>query len=54
MSKLRTNDPKREEKELYTCPCGFCSYDLMEFLKHPYLEDAEERNDKRKLELDEE
>ena len=31
---------KTEEKTLYTCPCGFCSYDLMEFLKHPFMEDV--------------
>ena len=22
----------------YICPCGFASYDLMEFLKHPFME----------------
>ena len=45
MSKSRTKEPERKEKELYTCPCGFCSYDLMEFLKHPYLGDTEEQNE---------
>jgi hypothetical protein len=27
-----------KKKVKYTCPCGFSSYDLMEFLKHPFLE----------------
>jgi len=31
------NDQKREKKEKYTCPCGFSSYDLMEFLRHPFF-----------------
>jgi hypothetical protein len=39
------NEQKKEEKTLYTCPCGFCSYDLMEFLKHPYMEDVTEQNE---------
>jgi len=39
------NRQKKEEKTLYTCPYGFCSYDLMEFLKHPYLEDVTEQNE---------
>ena len=25
------------KKTIYTCPCGFVSYDLMEFLKHPFM-----------------
>jgi hypothetical protein len=25
------------KKTKYTCPCGFISYDLMEFLKHPFM-----------------
>jgi hypothetical protein len=25
------------KKTKYTCPCGFVSYDLMEFLKHPFM-----------------
>jgi hypothetical protein len=44
MSK-QMNERKKEEKTLYTCPCGFCSYDLMEFLKHPYMEDVAEKNE---------
>jgi hypothetical protein len=36
---------KKEEKTLYTCPCGVCSYDLMEFLKHPFMEDVTEQNE---------
>jgi hypothetical protein len=44
MSK-KMNEHKKEEKTLYTCPCGFCSYDLMEFLKHPYMEDVTEKNE---------
>lgn len=36
---------KNEEKILYTCPCGFCPYDLMEFLKHPFMEDVTEQNE---------
>jgi hypothetical protein len=27
-----------KEKIKYTCPCGFSSYDLMEFLRHPFME----------------
>ena len=26
------------ERKKYICPCGFSSYDLMEFLRHPYME----------------
>jgi hypothetical protein len=45
------NEQKKEEKTLYTCPCGFCSYDLMEFLKHPFMEDVAEKKEEplRKL-----
>ncbi len=25
------------KKTKYICPCGFGSYDLMEFLKHPFM-----------------
>jgi hypothetical protein len=25
------------KREKYICPCGFASYDLMEFLKHPFM-----------------
>jgi hypothetical protein len=32
------NDPEKEKKTLYVCPCGFSSYDLFEFLKHPFME----------------
>jgi hypothetical protein len=32
-----TNDEKKEKRERYTCPCGFSSYDLMEFLRHPFM-----------------
>lgn len=39
------NEQKNEEKMLYTCPCGFCPYDLMEFLKHPFMEDVTEKNE---------
>ena len=45
MSKPPTNDQKNGEKTLYICPCGFCSYDLMEFLKHRYMGDEPERNE---------
>jgi hypothetical protein len=31
-------DQKQEKKKKYTCPCGFSTYDLMEFLKHPFME----------------
>jgi hypothetical protein len=34
------NGPKDDEKILYTCPCGFCSFDLIEFLKHPFMEEV--------------
>jgi len=26
-----------KKREKYICPCGFASYDLMEFLKHPFM-----------------
>ena len=29
---------KEEKRTLYTCPCGFSSYDLFEFLRHPFME----------------
>ena len=45
MSKPPMNDQKKEGKTLYTCPCGFCSYDLMEFLKHRYMGDEPEQNE---------
>ena len=49
------NAHKKEEKTVYTCPCGFCSYDLMEFLKHPFMEDVTEQNEgySEKLEQEE-
>ena len=45
---------KKEKKTLYTCPCGFCSYDLMEFLKHPFREDGTEQDEKAPKKLNEE
>ena len=53
MSEFR-DDPKNEKKTLYTCPCGFCSYDLMEFLKHPFMEDGTEQDGKALTKLKEE
>jgi len=41
----------KEKKILYTCPCGFCSYDLMEFLKHPFMEDGTEQDKEAPTEL---
>ncbi len=32
------DEPRQEKKKKYTCPCGFSSYDLIEFLKHPFME----------------
>ncbi len=46
--------PEKEKKTLYTCPCGFCSYDLMEFLKHPFMENGPEQRDKKNLTKSEE
>ncbi len=41
------NDQMEGKKTLYTCPCGFCSYDIMEFLKHPFMEEVgTEQNEK--------
>ncbi len=48
------DDPGKEKKTLYTCPCGFCSYDLMEFLKHPFMEDGREQDEKAPTKLKEE
>jgi len=48
------NDQKKEKKEKYTCPCGFSSYDLMEFLKHPFFETAKEQDEKLSKKLKEE
>jgi hypothetical protein len=39
------DEEKKKERTLYTCPCGFCSYDLMEFLKHPYPEEVTEQKE---------
>ena len=46
--------PKKEKKTLYACPCGFCSYDLMEFLKHPFMEDGTEQNEEAVTKTEEE
>jgi len=45
------NDQGREKRAKYTCPCGFSSYDLMEFLKHPFMEHGikEEEKDEKDL-----
>jgi len=48
------NGQKKGEKILYTCPCGFCSYDLMEFLKHPYMEDVTEQHEGALMNLEQE
>lgn len=49
-----TDAEKKEKKTLYTCPCGFCSYDLMEFLKHPFMEDGTAQDAKAMTQLREE
>jgi hypothetical protein len=41
-----TNDERKEKKGKYTCPCGFSSYDLMEFLKHPFMGNTIEKDEK--------
>ena len=48
------NRPKEGKKILYTCPCGFYSYDLIEFLRHPFMEYAIEPDEKVSTKLDEE
>jgi len=48
------NDPEKGKKTLYTCPCGFSCYDLIEFLKHPFMEYAIEQDGKVSTKLDEE
>jgi len=48
------NRPKKGKKILYTCPCGFSSYDLIEFLRHPFMEYAIEQDEKVSAKLDEE
>jgi hypothetical protein len=53
MSK-KMNEQKNEGKTLYICPCGFCSYDLMEFLKHPFMEDITEQNEEALEKLEQE
>ncbi len=40
------DEPRQEKKKKYTCPCGFSSYDLIEFLKHPFMEYAVELDGK--------
>jgi hypothetical protein len=40
------NEQKKEEKTLCGCPCGFCSYDFIEFLKHPYVGNVAEQNER--------
>ncbi len=44
----------KEKKVKYTCPCGFSSYDLMEFLRHPFMEVPLEQDEKDSKKLDEE
>jgi hypothetical protein len=48
------NDPEKGKKILYTCPCGFSCYDLIEFLKHPFMEYAIEQDRKVSTKSDEE
>ncbi len=45
---------EKEKKVKYTCPCGFSSYDLTEFLKHPFLEYALEDDEKDSKKFQEE
>jgi hypothetical protein len=48
------NDEKKEKEEKYTCPCGFSSYDLMEFLKHPFMGNTVEQDEEVLKKLSEE
>lgn len=48
------DDQKKEKREKYTCPCGFSSYDLMEFLKHPFMEYTIEQDEEVLKKLKEE
>jgi hypothetical protein len=48
------NEQKKEEKALDTCPRGFCSCNLMEFLKHLYMEDVTEQKEGTLKNLDQE
>jgi len=47
-------DQRQEKKKKYTCPCGFSSYDLMEFLKHPFMEYGTEQQEEALKKLEEE
>ncbi len=47
-------DQSREKKKKYTCPCGFSSYDLMEFLKHPFMEYGKEQQEEAQKSQEEE
>ncbi len=46
-------EQEKEKKVKYTCPCGFSSYDLMEFLKHPFMEYPLEQDEKDSKKLKE-
>jgi hypothetical protein len=50
------DDERKGKKQKYTCPCGFSSYDLMEFLKHPFMGNKIEQGEKvlKKLKEEEE
>jgi hypothetical protein len=48
------NDERKEKREKYTCPCGFSSYDLMEFLQHPFMGNTIERDEEALKKLKEE
>ena len=45
------NDQSREKRAKYICPCGFSSYDLMEFLKHPFMEHGIKEDEKNEKDL---
>jgi nucleotide-binding universal stress UspA family protein len=53
-SEKENMDQGKEKKVKYTCPCGFSSYDLMEFLKHPFMEYPLEQDEKDSKKLEEE
>jgi hypothetical protein len=51
---VEVNDQRKEKKMKYTCPCGFSSYDLMEFLRHPFMEYPAKQDEKDLKKLEEE
>jgi len=48
------DDERKGKKQKYNCPCGFSSYDLMEFLKHPFMGNTIEQDEEFLKKLKEE